>query len=141
VARDFGIGFTRKHLHIAYALDRRLLEELDERYRAELDLTRRSRFRSASDLAVPSMFAHFAGVAAHRAVEWRSEPGEYVYADTGRADFDERARAIRDGHPKFFCLNATLHAATPLDVQAQRIAELLSALFPDPSPYERPVSP
>ena len=141
VARDFGIGFTRKHQHIAYALDRRLLEELDERYRAEFDLTRRSRFRSASDLAIPSMFAHFAGVAARRAIEWRSETDEYVYADTGRADFDERAQAILAGHPKFFCLNATLHSAIPLDVQAQRIAELLSTLFPDPSPYERPVSP
>ena len=140
VARDLTMDFTRKHQHIPYALDRRLLVELDERYRAEFDATRRARFRSPSDLAIPSMFAHFAGVASQRAIEWRTEPDDYVYADTGRADFQERADQIRTLRPKFFCLNATLHTTIPFDVQARHISDLLAAMFPAVSPFERPAT-
>ena len=140
VARDFGMDFTRKHQHIPYALDRRLLVELDERYRAEFDATRRARFRSPSDLAIPSMFAHFAAVASQRAVEWRTRRDDYVYADTGRADLQDRSTKIRSVRPKFFCLNATLHTTIPLDVQARHISDLLAAMFPAVSPFERPAT-
>lgn len=139
IARDFAMRFDRKHQHVPYALTRSLLDEMERRYADEFAATRRSRFRSATDLAIPSMFAHFFAVAIGQGVEWLSRRDEYVYADTGRADVDQRFGEILQRRPTFFCLNSTLHSAVDLAEQSRRITELLEQVFPHPSPFE--VSP
>lgn len=139
IERDFSMSFDRKHQHVPYSLTRSLLEEMDDRYADEFDATRRARFRSPGDLAVPSMFAQFYAVASGKGVEWETTPGDYVYADTGRADADRRYAVILEERPKFFCLNSTLHGAFELNHQAVSISRLLTRLLPTPSPFEKSV--
>ena len=137
IERDFGMTFDRKHQHVPYSLSSSLLREMEKRYPDEFEATRRARFRSPTDLAIPSMFASYFAVASGRAIEWETTPGDYVYADTGRADADERYSEIIRTRPKFFCLNSTLHGAIDLAGQAQAITRLLSQIYPHASPYER----
>ena len=136
IERDFGISFDRKHQHVPYALTKSLLSELEGRYPDEFDRTRRARFRSRTDVAVPSMLAHFYAIATGRGIEWETAPGDYIYADTGRADALRRFRDIRNGRPRFFCLNSTLHRVLDLSDQSVEVSMLLSELFPHPSPWE-----
>lgn len=136
VARDLGLRFDRKLQHVPYALKRSTLEELERRYPSEFSRTRAARFRSATDLAVPSMLAHFYGVATGQAVEWPQPAGDYVYVDTGRVDIAQRAKRILDRRPKYFCLNATLHTDVDLSQQALVVKALLHNMYPAPSPFE-----
>jgi|GEM_PF-430380 len=134
--RDFGIFFDRKLKHVPMPLKRSLLEEIEERYPEEVRRTRASRFRSRTDLSIPSMLAHYYGIATRRAVEWEGKPREYAYADTGRKDFLNRLNAIRRDKPTFICLNVTRHTDIALDRQAELLQQYLSEAYPVPSPYE-----
>ncbi len=136
IARDFGIRFDRKVQHIPHALRRSVLEEMERRYPEEYTRTRAARFRSATDLAIPSMFAHFYGVATGAAVEWPQPSGAYVYLDTGRADMARRVHDIVSRRPTYFCLNATLHTDIDHARQAAVVRSLLDSLYPIPSPFE-----
>ena len=134
--RDFGLRFDRRVQHVPLVLRRSVLEEIEQRYAEEVDRTRRARFRSPTDLALPSMFAQFYGVATGRAVEWPTSRHEYLYLDTGRRDALERFRQIRSVRPKFFCLNATRYAEIGLVDQARLLHDFLTPAFPTPAPWE-----
>nr|PZN76856.1 MAG: hypothetical protein DIU57_17060 [Pseudomonadota bacterium] len=135
--RDFGLFFDRKVNHVPMPLKRSLLEEIEQRYPDEVARTRAARFRSRTDLSIPSMFAHYYGIATGRAVEWQSQPKEYAYADTGRKQFASKLRAIRNDRPMFVCLNMTRHTDIDLGRQAALLNEYLSEAYPFPSPYEK----
>src|SRR5690606_5913486 len=134
--RDFGLVFDRRVQHVPMALRRSVLEEIEKRYPAEVERTRRARFRAVTDLAIPSMFGHFFGVATGQAVEWPAQRNEYIYLDTGRRDSLERFGQIVRLRPKFFCLNATRYAEIGLTEQARNLREFLTPNFPDPAPWE-----
>jgi hypothetical protein len=137
VEQASGFTFDRRVMHVPMALRTDVLRELDDKYGPELERTRAARFRSTTDVAVPSMLAQFYGIATGRAVEWPTARGEYIYLDTGRADalfrFDEVLRRT----PMFFCINATRHTDVDLTTQARTVHQFLSASFPDPAPWER----
>jgi hypothetical protein len=114
---EFGLPVRSRAKHIPYPQLRSVLEEIEERYPERLAATRAARFRSNSDLAIPSMFSLYYSIATQRGVEWPNMPREYVYADTGRADWHDRVERILDWRPKFVCLNVTRHEDIPLDVQ------------------------
>lgn len=135
--RDFGLFFDRKVNHVPMPLKKSLLEEIEQRYPNEIARTRASRFRSRTDLSIPSMFAHYYGIATGRAVEWQGHPKEYAYADTGRKHFASKLRAIRNDRPMFVCLNVTRHTDIDLVRQAALLQEYLNEAYPFPSPYEK----
>lgn len=135
--KDFGLFFDRKPKHVPMPLKRSLLEEIEKRYPKEIARTRASRFRSRTDLSVPSMFAHYYGIATGQAVEWEGKPREYAYADTGRKDFVNRLSAIRKDKPTFVCLNVTRHTDIDLGRQAELMQQYLNEAYPFPSPYEK----
>lgn len=141
IARDFGLQFDRKLKHVPMALKRGLLEEMEGRYGDLFVVTRSSRFRSQSDVAVPTMFAHFYGMSTGKAVEWEHIPGEYVYADTGRFDFESRISSVTDEQTTFLCLNATRHDDISLDRQAHLLRTFFEERYPIPSPFEAPEEP
>jgi Stealth protein CR2, conserved region 2/Stealth protein CR3, conserved region 3/Stealth protein CR1, conserved region 1/Stealth protein CR4, conserved region 4 len=136
VRRDFGLLFERKLKHVPMALTRSLLYEIDERYIDLIARTRRSRFRAQSDLALPTMLAHFYGICTRKVVEWEHVPNEYLYADTGRSDFEWKLGEITNTSPTFICLNATRHSDIPLERQQLLLREFLSRMYPWPSPFE-----
>lgn len=135
--RDFGLSFERKMAHVPMPLKRSLLWELEERYSEEFAATRAARFRAASDLSVPSMFAHYYAIATGKAVEWSVNEAEYAYADSGRSDFESRLEAIAHREPTFFCLNVTRHSDIELDRQRELLHSYLGDRYPIPSPFEQ----
>jgi len=136
IARDFGIRFERKMKHVPMPMKKSLLEEIEERYSEEVTLTRQARFRSHSDLSIPSMFAHYYAIATGKGVEWENIPGEYAYLDTGRWDFGAKLQQIQQTEPTFFCMNVTLHSDIAFIKQARIIQHFLQERFPEPSPME-----
>lgn len=134
---EFGMGFDRKLKHVPHPLKRSLLEELEQRYPEVFERTRASRFREPSDYSISSMLAHYYGIATHRAVEWDDIAKDYVYADTGRADFQARLDQILAKKPMFACLNVTLHSDIDFATQARLIRAFLSQRYPIASPFEK----
>jgi CDP-glycerol glycerophosphotransferase (TagB/SpsB family) len=136
ICRDFAIRFNRKVKHVPMPMKRSLLNEIEERYQDLFTTTRAARFRSQSDLAIPSMLAHFYGISVAKAVEWEHVAGEYIYADTGRNDFESKLSAITNGSATFFCLNATRYSEIALRRQALLLRKFFEKTYPIPSPYE-----
>jgi hypothetical protein len=134
--RDFALSFDRRVQHVPLPLRRSVMQEIEQRYPAEVERTRAARFRAVTDLAVPSMLAQFYGIATARAVEWPPTRNEYLYLDTGRRDSVERFERILRKQPTFFCLNVTRHTEVPLAEQARHLHEFLSAALPVPAPWE-----
>lgn len=65
--RDFGFWPTRLHKHAAYALRRDILAEIEDRWAADFDRFRSSRFRSIQDLNLPSFLYHHYALATGQA--------------------------------------------------------------------------
>lgn len=135
--QDFGILFDRRVKHVPMPLKRSLLAEIESRYSQAVARTRSARFRSPEDLSVPSMLAHYYGIATGRAVEWEGMPRESAYVDTGRRDFAIRLKAIQKDRPTFVCLNVTRHTDVSLRRQAALLQQYLDARYPLPSPFEK----
>jgi hypothetical protein len=136
VERDFSLTFNRRLQHVPHPLKKSVLREIEQRYPGEIERTRSARFRSTSDLAVPSMLAQYYGIATHQAVEWPHASHEYVYLNTGRLDSREKYATIMARRPKFFCLNATRYNEIDLDVQARQITRFMQNVFPVAAPWE-----
>lgn len=134
---DFGFRIDRKLQHVPHPQRRSVLEEIEERYPDIVDRTRRARFRSATDVALPSMFAPYYAIATGRGVESPLGRNAYMYADTGRRDYASRFSSIVKQRPKFFCINSTRHTEVALEDQAANVRGLLEAFLPLPSPFER----
>lgn len=133
---EFGMVFDRKQKHVPHTMKKSMLEEMEARFPQVFEQTRASRFRDHGDYAIPSMLAHYYGIATHRAVEWENIPKEYAYADTGRIDFEVRLRQIIINDPLFICLNVTRHADLDFATQTQLLQRFLTERFPVPSPWE-----
>ena len=128
--------FDRKMKHVPMPMKRCLLEEIAERYPDLVAQTRAARFRSRSELSLPSMLAHYYGVATKHAVESENIPGEYVYADTGRSDFQSKLELITEKNPTFFCLNVTRYTDIPFERQRTLLENFLRQRYPVASEFE-----
>jgi hypothetical protein len=137
IERDFAITFDRRLQHVPLPLKRSVLTEIEQRYSDEVSATRKARFRSTSDVAIPSMFGQYYAIASRHGVEWPHGPDEYVYLNTGRANARQRYESIMSRHPKFFCLNATRYEEIGLDEQAARLRDFVEVVFPSPAPWEK----
>lgn len=138
ILRDFGLVFNRKVNHVPIPMKRSLLKEIEDRYEDEITKTRSAKFRSTSDVALPSMLAHFYSVAIGRAVEWTGDSGECIYIDTGQHDFQLNLEKVTVKEPLFVCLNVVgTHADIDLDTQAVLLRDYLERRYPVPSPFER----
>lgn len=65
--REFGIWPTRLHKHVAYALDRDILAEIESKWPEEFSRFRSSKFRSINDLNLTSFLYHHYALATARA--------------------------------------------------------------------------
>ncbi|GAB3993049.1 hypothetical protein GCM10029992_03690 [Glycomyces albus] len=132
----FGLTPRRRVKHVPLVLKKSVMEEIEAKYPAEVKQTRSARFRSTTDIALPSMFAQYYGMATGRAVEWPGERKEYVYLDTGRHDSHDRLQRIMHSPTKFFCVNTTRHTEVDLDQQARNLRAFFTDAFPTPAPWE-----
>ena len=136
IARDFGQPFTLRVKHVPLPLKKSVLTEIETRYAAEMERTRAARFRSRTDLAVPSMFAQYYAIATGRAVEWPDPKHSYVYLDTGKHSGMDRFKWVTDWRPMFYCLNCTRFTEVPLSEQAARLNRFYRRVLPHPAPWE-----
>lgn len=137
---EFGLALEYKLKHIPYAMSKTMLNEMETAYPEVFARTRAAKFRSPTDYAIPSMLAHYYGVATRRAVEWPHVIGEYIYADIGQRDFSERMREVLKKQPTFLCLNASFHTDIGLDAQTKPLQRFLRRRFPVAAPWEKPES-
>lgn len=100
IAKRFGQFPTRLHRHVPYALNKNVYRELCNIYEAELDKTRRAKFRTKEDVSFTSfLYPHFALVARNSVV---SEEQAIVVRVTNYRRF-QRAKLYRS--IRFFCVN------------------------------------
>ncbi|WP_017590120.1 stealth family protein [Nocardiopsis ganjiahuensis] len=133
--RDFGRAIIHKFKHAPHPQIRQVAEELEERYREEMDRTAHSRFRSLDHVAVAATLHHHYALFTGRAV-----PGEYRmrYVNIGAPDATERLAAVEESEEvDFLCLN---DVDTPPERQEEVTAMIhtfLESRFPFPSRYEK----
>lgn len=58
IKKEFGRVPTRLHKHSPYALRKSVLQEIERKFSSEVLGTRNSKFRSATDISLPSFFYH-----------------------------------------------------------------------------------
>lgn len=136
IERDFGLTVDRRLQHVPLPLKVSVLAEIEEKYETEVTRTRAARFRSTTDLAIPSMFGQYYAIATHRGVEWPHSTNDYVYVNTGRATSARRYSAIITKRPKFFCLNVTRYEEIPMEEQVRQVGAFLHEVYPLPAPWE-----
>ncbi|WBB59010.1 stealth family protein [Streptomyces sp. WMMC500] len=133
----FGTHITQKMKHTPHALRRSTLAEIEERFPERHRQTAASRFRSATDLSIPSAFHHY-----YAALTGRAVPGQipYDYVDLAHPDLAARLRRLlRRRDRNVFCLNDTLSGAGDLAGQVELVRPFLEAYFPVPGPFEIPL--
>ncbi|GAB3691648.1 stealth family protein [Nocardiopsis oceani] len=131
----FGRHITHKFKHTPHPQIRQVAQELEERYREEVEQTTRSRFRSLDDVGFAATMHHHYALFTGRAV-----PGEYNlrYVDIAAADAADRLAGLEaSDEVDFFCLN---DFDTPPEAQEAvnlMIHDFLQSRFPFPSRFEK----
>jgi hypothetical protein len=136
IEQDFGLSIERRLQHVPFPLKTSVLAEIEQKYETEVSRTRAARFRSTTDLAIPSMFGQYYAIATHRGVEWPPSTDDYVYVNTGRSASDRQYSAIMARRPKFFCLNVTRYDEIALEEQVRQVGSFLRKVYPVPAPWE-----
>ncbi|MCC9154151.1 stealth family protein [Streptomyces parvulus] len=132
---NFGSVIVQKLRHAPYALRRSVLQEIEDEYREVHRQTSRSRFRSATDISIPSSLYHYYAYFTGRAV-----PSDirFAYLDLARPEVQRRLGILlarRDRQA--FCINDTLSDGHDVDRQTAMLGSFLEAYYPVPSPFER----
>jgi len=129
----FGASPTQLHRHVPHVLQRSVIEELERAYPTEFHATRHSRFRSPTDLSVPSFLYHHYAFHTRHAVR-SSIAGQYLIK---AKDWRDRIRRVQR-HPegKVLCINDSEHPLVDQGAWQSEIARLLEALYPQPGEFE-----
>ena len=123
---------TRLHMHAPYSLKRSLLEQLEAEFGQAVDMTRRARFRSLTDLSVASFLAHHYGFV-RREVVYAGYPTELVTSNDPFFALNMRRIAQAAEKPKIVCLN---EGGTPSRRWRRQLARFMTKQFPRPAPWE-----
>ncbi|GLY01979.1 MULTISPECIES: stealth family protein [Actinoplanes] len=136
IAERFERGITQKMQHVPYALQKSVLEEIEQTLPKQVKATSEHPFRHPGDLSIPSSLQHYWAYLTRRAV-----PGsiKYTYADLAHPSTPvQLAFLLARRHCDVFCLNDTDTAAVAFSEQASMMADFLPQYFPFRSPYELP---
>jgi len=131
----YGYYPTRLHMHAPHSLKRSLLEQLEAEFEQALDMTRRARFRSITDLSVASFLAHHYGFV-RREVVYAGYPTEFVTSSAPFFALNMRRIAGAAVKPKIVCLNET---GTPSRRWRRELVRFMTQQFPVSAPWERDV--
>jgi hypothetical protein len=135
ILEKFGTVIVQKLRHAPYALRRSVLLEIEQEYTAVHWQTSHSRFRSATDISIPSSLYHYYAYFTGRAV-----PSDisFAYLDLAKPEIQRRLGILlarRDRQA--FCINDTLSDGHDVDRQTAMLSRFLKAYYPVPSPFER----
>ncbi|RSS80616.1 stealth conserved region 3 domain-containing protein, partial [Streptomyces sp. WAC06614] len=135
IEETFGPTLVQKLRHAPYPLRRSLLREIEQRFPDVHRATGASRFRSPTDISVPSSLYHYYAYLTGRAV-----PSEitHAYLALDRPEIERRLGILlarRDRQA--FCINDTVSDGQDVERQARMVRDFLDAYFPVPGPFER----
>jgi len=134
LAQRFGRVMETKPHHSPYPLLRSVMREIQNEFPEDIEATRRSRFRSASDLSTAASFAQHYGFATGRGV-LSSISTEYVHVESPRLTWHlDRIRLV--GGVDTFCINETGVDSRQLPDREEKIAAFLSEMYPLTAPWE-----
>ncbi|SNS14075.1 stealth family protein [Actinacidiphila glaucinigra] len=131
---NFGSAIVQKMRHAPYALRRSVLHEIEREFAEAHWGTSHSRFRSPTDISIPSSLYHYYAYFTGRAV-----PSEisFAYLDLARPEIQRRLGILlarRDRQA--FCINDTLSDGMDVARQTAMLRGFLDAYYPVPSPFE-----
>ncbi|GID93044.1 stealth family protein [Amorphoplanes digitatis] len=136
IEEHFGVSIAQKMQHVPYALQKSVLEEIEQTLPEDVLRTAEHQFRHPGDLSIPSSLQHYWAFLTRRAV-----PGsiKYTYADLAHPSTPvQLAFLLAKRHCDVFCLNDTDSAEVALAEQAAMMADFLPHYFPFRSPFELP---
>ncbi|QRX91945.1 stealth family protein [Streptomyces noursei] len=136
IQERFGTTPVRKMRHVPHALTRSVLGEIEREFGEQHRRTAAQRFRSGTDLSIPSSLYHYYAFHTRRAL-----PGdvEYVYLDVAHPNTANRLdRLLLRRDKGVFCLNDTLSTEDDLERSTALLRPFLESYFPVPSRYELP---
>jgi hypothetical protein len=139
IADTFGPVLVQKLRHAPYPLRRSVLAEIETTFAEEHRRTMRSRFRSATDLSIPSSLHHYYAYLTSRAVPSQID---FTYLDLAKPEIERRLGillACRDRQA--FCINDTISDGHDVARQARLLNGFLEAYYPVPSTFERHPAP
>ncbi|MEU6574187.1 stealth family protein [Streptomyces sp. NPDC046805] len=135
VLEHFGTAIVQKLRHAPYALRRSVLHEIEREYAQEHRQTSYSRFRSPTDISIPSSLYHYHAYLTGRAVPSQID---FAYLDLAKPEIQRRLGILlarRDRQA--FCINDTLSDGHDVARQTAMLSAFLQAYYPVPSPFER----
>lgn len=134
LAERFGRVVESKPYHSPYPLLRSVMAEIENEFPEVVGSTRRSRFRSPTDLSTAASFAQHYAFATGRAV-LGDIVTEYVHVESPRLGW-HLDRILVTGEIDTCCINETgAHVRARTDREA-RIAEFFSTMYPVSAPWE-----
>jgi hypothetical protein len=136
IEERFGTTPVGKMRHVPHALSRSVLAEIETEFAVQHRETAAQRFRSSSDIAIPSSLYHYYAFHTRRAL-----PGEieYAYIDVSKPNAANRLdRLLLDRDKSAFCLNDTLSTEADLARSNALLRPFLESYFPVPGRYELP---
>ncbi|CAM5265330.1 stealth conserved region 3 domain-containing protein [Streptomyces xanthochromogenes] len=133
--REFGRIATHSFLHAPHPLRRSVLEEISEKFGAEVAATAANPFRAATDLSVTSSLHHHYGY-----LTGRSTPSSIscTYVNVGNAQHHTvLSRLLATRGRTVFCIGESAEAEVSVTEQDRTLRAFLEAYYPVPSPFER----
>ncbi|MFG2999731.1 stealth conserved region 3 domain-containing protein [Streptomyces sp. NPDC048340] len=135
IAERFGPSIVQKMRHAPYPLRRSILFEIEEEFADHHRDTSASRFRSVTDISIPSSLYHYYAYFTGRAVP---SDIEFAYLALDKPEIERRLGILlahRDRQA--FCINDTVDDGRDADRQSRMVRGFLDSYFPIPSPFER----
>lgn len=134
LAERFGRVVESKPYHSPYPLLRSVMAEVEDEFPEIVGATRRSRFRSPTDLSTAASFAQHYGFATGRGVLGEIAT-EYVHVESPRLSW-HLDRIVLTGDIDTCCVNETGVDARARPDRERRIAEFFASMYPVVPPWE-----
>ena len=130
----FGYYPTRLHRHSPFSLRRSLLDELEAEFPASIAATRKARFRSLTDINVPTFLAHHYGFA-KQAVAYTSYSTSLVKSSDPFSLLRIADMAKRRLRPRVLCINEG-GKPEPSEHWRRQVSRFLADTLPNRAPWE-----
>jgi hypothetical protein len=135
----FGRVAESKPLHSPYPLLRSVMAEVEQEFPDVVGATRRSRFRSPSDLSTAASFTQHYALATQRATLGEIAT-EYVHVESGRLRWHLDRVRLR-GDVDTLCLNETRDGSADSERRDAEIQRFFESMYPVIAPWEATASP
>ena len=133
----FGATTTNTLIHTPHPQRTSVLAEIAARFAEDVERTRRTPFRSPSDVSMLSSLAQHYGLITGSSFV---REVDYHFVNLSQPDVKRRLNGLLERSYECFCLGDHHDFALPPEVVAQQVVEVLEAYFPVPAPWETPTS-